>query len=315
MNYGRIRRGPMAADAFTQIRNALFRDPRISFKAKGVFGLISTHRDGYGVSAESIAACSKDGVSGIKAALRELEGHGYLRRTQAKNVDGTFGTAVYYITDQPEAFEDSPALESRRSAPSVENPPTDYPPAVEPPTAKPLADEPPAENHLHKKTSSKHTGSKKTSSSRLPKPRKTPAVPSATLEEEGSSASSNDNRARLFLMTLPAPWGLGPADAARLAPQLAAAVGRLGLDYDDQLSSQIAVNPGAVNDFASVIERRRIPNLKPPAVDRSPRTPDWCGHCNRGEQPVSLMQRTVELPDGRDVKCPACHPAALAAAA
>src|SRR5256885_5221869 len=52
--YGRIRRGEMAADRFTQISNELFRDPRLSFKAKGVFGLISTHRDGYGITVVKI---------------------------------------------------------------------------------------------------------------------------------------------------------------------------------------------------------------------------------------------------------------------
>ena len=51
----RIQRGPMAADRFTQISNALFRDPRITFKAKGIFGLISTHREGFGLSIRSIA--------------------------------------------------------------------------------------------------------------------------------------------------------------------------------------------------------------------------------------------------------------------
>lgn len=42
---------------------------------------------------------------------------------------------------------------------------------------------------------------------------------------------------------------------------------------------------------------------------------DWCGQCNRGEQPTSAAQRYIELPDGRDVKCPQCHPGAIGAAA
>ncbi len=88
---GFIRRGPMAADVFeqqfTQIHNAVFRDNRMSFKAKGIFGLISTHRDGYGLSIESIVACSTDGVAAVRTGLNELEKFGYLVRRQER-LDG-----------------------------------------------------------------------------------------------------------------------------------------------------------------------------------------------------------------------------------
>jgi hypothetical protein len=48
--FGRIRRGTMAAGRFTRIANHLFRDQRLSFKAKGIFGLLAGHRDGYGIT-------------------------------------------------------------------------------------------------------------------------------------------------------------------------------------------------------------------------------------------------------------------------
>ncbi|MEZ0089991.1 hypothetical protein [Streptacidiphilus sp. EB129] len=185
MSYGRIRRGPMAADAFTQIRNDLFRDQRLSFKDKGVFGLISTHRDGYGVTPESIAHFSTDGVSAVKVALRNLEEYGYLRRTRTRNADGTLGSSVYFITDQPETFEDAPELESPSSAPEVENPPVAYPPMDEPPVAQPLVAEPPVENHPHKKTNSKHTSVKKTLSP--------PARPTAAPGDERETFAPLDN--------------------------------------------------------------------------------------------------------------------------
>lgn len=86
---GSIRRGPMAADAFqaqfTQIHNALFRDRRLSFKAKGIFGLISTHRDGFGVSQAAIASFSTDGVAAVGSGLKELIGFGYLQRERKRN--------------------------------------------------------------------------------------------------------------------------------------------------------------------------------------------------------------------------------------
>jgi hypothetical protein len=95
----------MAADVlnrdFTQIHNRLFRDDRLSFKAKGIFGLISTHRDGYGVTPEWIAKASTDGPAAVRTGLRELEKFGYLARRQDRNEDGTMGQMSYSITDMP----------------------------------------------------------------------------------------------------------------------------------------------------------------------------------------------------------------------
>ncbi|GGV74064.1 hypothetical protein GCM10010277_88030 [Streptomyces longisporoflavus] len=77
-----IRRGEMAADRFTQIANALFRDPRISFKAKGIFGLVSTHRDGWRVTLLELGRCGPDGRGAVRSGLAELEAFGYLTREQ-----------------------------------------------------------------------------------------------------------------------------------------------------------------------------------------------------------------------------------------
>ncbi|MEV7891056.1 hypothetical protein ACWD3I_38065 [Streptomyces sp. NPDC002817] len=115
-----IRRGVMAADQFTQIANGLFRDERLSFKAKGLFGLISTHRDGWLVTVADLTRRGRDGVAAVKSGLQELEKHGFLRREQTRNHDGTLGTVAYFITDLP-------SLENRRSQPVTGFPPADYP--------------------------------------------------------------------------------------------------------------------------------------------------------------------------------------------
>ncbi|MEU1273617.1 hypothetical protein [Streptomyces sp. NPDC005799] len=46
----------MAANEFTQIANGLFRDSRLSYKAKGIFGYVSTHRDGWQVTLAHLVA-------------------------------------------------------------------------------------------------------------------------------------------------------------------------------------------------------------------------------------------------------------------
>lgn len=124
-----VRRGVMAEDHFTQIANALFRDSRISFKAKGLFGLISTHRDGWRVSVGDLAHSGREGRDAVSAGLRELERFGYLARERMRRADGTLGEVVYSITDVPNAETDGfggdsaiVQLHHSRSQPESENP-------------------------------------------------------------------------------------------------------------------------------------------------------------------------------------------------
>ncbi|MFD9791333.1 hypothetical protein ACFWXK_10315 [Streptomyces sp. NPDC059070] len=178
-SYGaEIRRGAMAGDRFTQISNALFRDPRISFKAKGLFGLISTHREGWRVTVAELARCSTDGRDAVVAGLRELERYDYLVRERARRADGTLGEAVYTITDMPahlyDLFGDAaptlPAPQRRRSQPMTGNPALDKPA---------LADLAP-KNTKRKKTNKKNTSSVH------------PSVPTAPARENANPSTPTD---------------------------------------------------------------------------------------------------------------------------
>lgn len=173
MSYGRVRRGRMAADEygthFTQVYNAFARDTRITGTAKAVFLVISTHRDGYGISVESLCTQMKEGPSAIKAALRCLEQYGYLVRTRTRDPKtNRLSGSVYEITDmpdgldihvgkpyatpepQPSATDDTDAGRSSRSGPPAENPPEDIPPV----------DDPPEDDRPHKKNKPKNTRGK-----------------------------------------------------------------------------------------------------------------------------------------------------------
>ncbi|MER6678544.1 hypothetical protein [Streptomyces sp. NPDC000983] len=118
-----IRRGVMAGDQFTQIANGLFRDSRISFKAKGIFGYVSTHRDGWRMSVTALARRGRDGEAAVKSGLKELERHGFLLRERERCPDGTLGAAAYFITDLP-------CLQNSRSQPMSGFPPVDKPTSV-----------------------------------------------------------------------------------------------------------------------------------------------------------------------------------------
>nr|WP_093694710.1 hypothetical protein [Streptomyces sp. 2231.1] len=104
-NGAQIRRGAMAADRFTQIANSLFRDVRLSYKAKGIFGCISTHRDGWQITLAHLATVGPDGREAVRAGLKELEWYGYLVRERLRRPNGTFGPVVYMITDRPAALD------------------------------------------------------------------------------------------------------------------------------------------------------------------------------------------------------------------
>ncbi|MDQ0605765.1 hypothetical protein QF037_010198 [Streptomyces canus] len=107
-----VRRGVMAGDQFTQIANGLFRDSRLSFKAKGIFGYVSTHRDGWQVTLAHLVAVGPDGREAIRAGLKELQQHGYLIRERLRRADGTLGEVTYSITDRPAAPLDVPLLDA-----------------------------------------------------------------------------------------------------------------------------------------------------------------------------------------------------------
>ena len=161
--FPRIRRGTMAADRFTQIANDLFRDARLSFKAKGIFGLLASHRDGYGITPNRLAEQSTDGLDSVKTGLRELEACGYLYRSQGRRPDGTLGPVEYFITDTPEPFQPS-------SAPVVENPsPAPTSRDGQNRRSQPVADDPLAADPTPKNTKNKNTKTKNTNPTR-PRP-------------------------------------------------------------------------------------------------------------------------------------------------
>ncbi|MFE0930624.1 hypothetical protein ACFW4O_30795 [Streptomyces mutabilis] len=122
-----IRRGVMAGDQYTQISNALFRNGRLSFKAKGIFGYISTHKDGWQVTVAELVRRGREGVDAVTTGLKQLEQHGFLHRTRERNPNGTLGQALYVITDLP-------APQNPRSQPESGFPTLDEPTLADPGT-------------------------------------------------------------------------------------------------------------------------------------------------------------------------------------
>lgn len=279
MSYSRIKRGRMAADVieqgFTQISNELFRDSRISGLAMGVFGHISTHRDGYGVTPESIARSMKNGVSAIKVALRELETYGYLTRTRTRNEDGTLGPSIYKITDMPGGLSitaEAPyAVRKPRSEPGDEIQPqgvtsgNEHLPRSGPAVEKPPVDIPPVVNHPTQNTRGKKT----------------------VLEEDQNLSSSPRPRAEQLLLDL----GATEAEMTRV-------LDRIKTEHKPRNLSAYVSRMADTGDLAGMLAELRSTPL---GLQPRPAAPPKCDACN--------PYRRMEDDDGRDVgPCPTCHP-------
>lgn len=65
---------------YTQLPNAWLRDGRLSYRARGVLAEIMTNRDGWDISEEKLVQNGPEGRKAIRAAIKELVEHGYLRR-------------------------------------------------------------------------------------------------------------------------------------------------------------------------------------------------------------------------------------------
>lgn len=86
---------------FTQVPNELLYDPRISFKAKGLWAYMSAKPDGWKFSADRISHETKEERKSILAGLRELVEFGYL--TAKKCANGRMEYTLHYATVKPSA--------------------------------------------------------------------------------------------------------------------------------------------------------------------------------------------------------------------
>lgn len=86
---------------FTIISNIIFKDTRLSFKAKGLLTTMLSCPDDWNYTIEGLTKLSKDGKASIRSALSELEEYGYLERKQLRDEKGTFTDTEYIVYEQP----------------------------------------------------------------------------------------------------------------------------------------------------------------------------------------------------------------------
>lgn len=99
---------------FTVIDNAIFKDNRLSFKAKGLLCQMLSLPDGWEYSVQGLGKLASDKYSAITSGLRELEEAGYFRREQLMD-NGKFAGYEYVISEVPNLdfpFSENPISEN-----------------------------------------------------------------------------------------------------------------------------------------------------------------------------------------------------------
>lgn len=107
-----ISRGKMPFERdFVQIPNAWMRDKRLSRRARGLLAELMTHEPGWKTSMEQLIAGGPEGRDAIRAAIKELENAGYLRRARTKS-RGRFDGYDYMLCDPSTTVTDFQATEN-----------------------------------------------------------------------------------------------------------------------------------------------------------------------------------------------------------
>lgn len=94
-----IRAQPTNAN-FTVISNAVTRDPRLSYRARGILIRLLGNVDGFSMDSEDLASEALEGRTAVQTALRELRKFGYLVTKKRQDERGRWITETI-VSDLP----------------------------------------------------------------------------------------------------------------------------------------------------------------------------------------------------------------------
>jgi len=97
---------------FTQIHNAWVRDPKITYKAKGLLTNLLSHEVGYTITIGQIIRESGDGKQSVRSALEELIKAGYLETKRTTDARGYNAGLAYFIKDPTNPKSENPTLDN-----------------------------------------------------------------------------------------------------------------------------------------------------------------------------------------------------------
>lgn len=118
---GSIRGARSVEGRYVQIANAAVQDKRLSFRARGVLACVLSFPPSHRFTADQLAReHGTEGRDAVRAAFKELEDLGYLKRTRRKTEGGKFVTEMVMSDDPSLINADSPTPGNPSSVPPAQ---------------------------------------------------------------------------------------------------------------------------------------------------------------------------------------------------
>ena len=127
---------------FTYMRNIHLRDKFISLKANGLLSLMFSLPPEWDCTISGLAYISKEGISAIRATIKELEEAGYISRERIRNEAGQLKDMRYTIHETPKNRDPKEPPTPMSGQPTVEDPTFDQPTLENPMLENPTLDFP-----------------------------------------------------------------------------------------------------------------------------------------------------------------------------
>jgi len=86
---------------YTTICNRIFKDRRLSLKAKGLLAMLLSLSDHWKLSISGLYAILKEGKVSIRSTMNELIKHGYVERERVKDKKGVYIGINYIVFESP----------------------------------------------------------------------------------------------------------------------------------------------------------------------------------------------------------------------
>lgn len=103
---------------YTIIDNNIFKNQKLSLKAKGMICTMLSLPDDWVFSEIGLTQLSNDSRTGIRSTLMELQEYGYLKRERARDEKGIFRDTIYTIYEEPmyqKPTLDKPTLDKKHN--------------------------------------------------------------------------------------------------------------------------------------------------------------------------------------------------------